>query len=74
MSACSGVRTGDALFQSDFGEDLLVVNIWNSLPTATEADTINTCNNRLHKHWTNRHVLFNFNVYLIGIGTLPIFM
>ena len=52
-----------------------VVNMWNSLPNdVVEADTVNTFKNRLHKHWYNQDVLFDFNADLIGTGSIPICM
>jgi len=39
-----------------------VVNISISLPNeVVDADTVNTFKYRLHKHWSNQDVLFDFN-------------
>jgi len=49
--------------------------MWNSLPNdVVEADTINTFKNGLDKYWSNQDVLFNYNVDLIKITSLPICM
>ena len=47
-----------------------IVNIWNSLPdTVVDADTINTFECRLDKHWLNQDVVYNFYAELLtGTG------
>jgi len=42
-----------------------VVNIWNSLPdSVVHADTINTFESRIDKHWLDQDVVYNFNFEL----------
>jgi len=46
-----------------------VVNIWNSLPdSVVNADTLNTFESPLDKHWLDQDVLYNFHAELTGIG------